>query len=246
MTDPSNWYKKFFNGLAVEMWHVAVPESLTIQEIDFICRTIDLREGVRVLDLFCGSGRIATRLAQKGAIVTGIDISQQNIDLLHKTRGGDLVNAICADVLEYDFDGMYDHAVCMGNSFSYFDRAGMTALCRKVFRALMPGAKFIINTGTLAESLLPNLKDKNTMEVQDILFSIRNEYLTGQSLLKTHMKFQRRQEIEEKTAWHYVFACAEMIGILKEAGFEKTNLYSDTSGTLLNVRDPNAYIVAEK
>ncbi len=240
------WYKEFFNGLAVEMWHQAVPSGFTEGEVSFIVQTIQSQNGARILDVCCGSGRIAVALAARGFNVTGIDISGENIALLRNLSAGLSVQSICADVLDYDFAEMYDHAVCMGNSFSYFDRDGMLAFCRNIFRALMPGGRFLINTGALAESLLPALKDTTTMEVQDILFTIRNEYLAAESLLKTDMKFQRREEVEEKTAYHFVYTAAEITRILNESGFGNVKIYGDTKGSAFQLRDPNAYIVAEK
>ena len=40
-----------------------------------ITRLLDLRPGARVLDVPCGHGRIANRLAARGFSVTGIDLS---------------------------------------------------------------------------------------------------------------------------------------------------------------------------
>ena len=42
-------------------------------EADLIWRLLELEPGMEVLDLACGHGRIANRLAQRGCRVTGLD-----------------------------------------------------------------------------------------------------------------------------------------------------------------------------
>ena len=228
------------------MWHQAVPPSFTDNEVAFFLRTAEPEPGSSVLDICCGSGRLALALAQKGFDVTGIDLSEENVALLQSVTKELPVTVICDDILAHEFGSMFDHAVCMGNSFSYFDREGMAAMCRIIYRSLMPGGWFVANTGSLAESLLPHLKERDRMEVGDIILMIQNEYLAVDSVLKTQMKFVRNVTSETRTAYHFVYTAAEMIRILKEAGFEQVNVYGGTDGKAYQLGDNNAYFVARK
>lgn len=45
----------------------------------------------------------------------------------------------------------------MGNSFGYFDVAGVESSLQEVARVLRPGARFVLESATVAESLLPGL-----------------------------------------------------------------------------------------
>ena len=53
----------------------------TEQEIGFLLDLLDLPEGARVLDVGCGPGRHAVPLAAAGLAVTGIDVSQEFLDI---------------------------------------------------------------------------------------------------------------------------------------------------------------------
>ncbi|HEU4908068.1 MAG TPA: class I SAM-dependent methyltransferase, partial [Propionibacteriaceae bacterium] len=48
-------------------------EAVSDAQAETIWRLLDLEPGMQVLDLACGHGRIANRLAERGARVTGLD-----------------------------------------------------------------------------------------------------------------------------------------------------------------------------
>lgn len=49
-------------------------------EADAVWRLLELEPGMKVLDLACGHGRIANRLAERGAQVTGLDATALFLD----------------------------------------------------------------------------------------------------------------------------------------------------------------------
>ncbi|MBS1849248.1 MAG: methyltransferase domain-containing protein [Actinobacteria bacterium] len=53
----------------------------TTQEVDFLIDVLELEPGMSVLDVGCGPGRHALELASRGMRVTGLDISQEFVDL---------------------------------------------------------------------------------------------------------------------------------------------------------------------
>lgn len=53
-------------------------------EVAFLFEELDLSEGDRVLDVGCGTGRHAIRLAEKGIRVTAIDLSAEMLTVARK------------------------------------------------------------------------------------------------------------------------------------------------------------------
>ena len=215
----NNWYKSFFKGLALELWEMAVPDEVTEKELDFIVKQAKLKPKAEVLDVPCGFGRHTIPLAAQGYRVTGIDIASPYVRQVNTeaNRNSLTVEAIHADILEYDLvSGHFDAAVCMGNSFSYFPYVGMLAFATKVCKSLKQGGRFIVNTGSLAESILPNLQAHEQMQIGHIQFILDNEYLADDSVLKTNMRFRR------------------------------VAVYSEVRLTPFNLGEPEAYFVAEK
>lgn len=61
------------------------------EDLERIWRALALEPGSRLLDAGCGSGQFAIPLSQRGAIVTGIDLSPEMVRLASdRTRGQDL------------------------------------------------------------------------------------------------------------------------------------------------------------
>jgi len=115
------------------------------QEADLIVRVLGLRPGMRVLDIPCGFGRIAGRLAAFGCRVTGVDSSPAFLDVARAANGaGAAVDYRQADMREYVPEGGFDAVVNWFTSFGYFDDATDRALLARWRAALRPGGRLLI------------------------------------------------------------------------------------------------------
>lgn len=84
----------------------------TVQEVDFLVDALDLRPGMRVLDVGCGPGRHSYELARRGFIVHGIDISQRFIDLACESAPpGATFERL--DARDLAFDAEFDVVICL-------------------------------------------------------------------------------------------------------------------------------------
>ena len=103
---------------------------------------LDLRPGSAVLDLGCGAGVPATLwLAERGFSVTGVDLSEKQLDLARKLVPG--ATFLKADMTELDFDpGTFD-AVVAFHSIIHVPREEHPALLRKIQHWLGSGGPFL-------------------------------------------------------------------------------------------------------
>ena len=154
------------------------------------------------------------------------------------------MEAIRADILDYSIDGQFDLAICLGNSFAYFPADKMSEFVMKVQESLKPGSKFIINTGSLAESLLPNLEHKDWYEMSGLFFMFENTYLAGDSVLRSDMIFVKGEKTERKTTFHFVYTLAQVKGMLTSAGFREIEVFNGLEKAEYKFGDQRAYIVA--
>ncbi len=96
--------------------------------------------GERILDLGCGDGVLTGELARRGALVTGVDVSEE---LLAAARARGLhIRPMDGEALE--FDGEFD-AVFSNAALHWMTRAG--AVIAGVHRALKPGGRFVAEFG---------------------------------------------------------------------------------------------------
>ena len=87
-----------------------------------------------------------------------------------------------------------------------------------VARALKPGARFVVETGMAAESILPNLEERMWYQIEDVLMTIEHRYQAQESCLDTEYTFVRAGKSETRQAKHWVYTVAEIRRMLERAG----------------------------
>jgi SAM-dependent methyltransferase len=105
--------------------------------------------GGRVLDLACGSGRVGIALAEQGAQVDGVELSQAMLDLVderlqHLTSGVRArLQFFQGDMCAFELPHRYDLIVVGATSISLLlERAQRCAMFDRERRHLAPGGKF--------------------------------------------------------------------------------------------------------
>jgi SAM-dependent methyltransferase len=111
-------------------------------DAEVVARLLSLREGMRVLDVPCGEGRIAGRLARLGCEVVGVDGSELFLGLARERYPG--VRFAHGDMRELSYEGEFDAVVNWFTSFGYFDTATNDAVLARFARALRPGGRLLL------------------------------------------------------------------------------------------------------
>ncbi|HEX6384596.1 MAG TPA: class I SAM-dependent methyltransferase [Anaerolineae bacterium] len=123
----------------------------TIQRsTNWIVRTLDLQAGNSLLDLGCGPGLYATRLALHGLQVTGVDISQNSIEYAREyaRRHGLEITYRCQDYLELEDESSFDAALLIYGDLCPLSPQQRSRLLSKVKRALKAGGHFVLDVTT--------------------------------------------------------------------------------------------------
>lgn len=244
----NDWYIYFFAGLNCTMWERAVTPEWTRQEADFLVHELNVAPGAALLDVPCGFGRHTLELARRGYRLTGIDISDQYTRQLHEQATAEQlpIRVIHGDILTSDLGTGFDGAYCLGNSFGYVDYAGMQAFVRNVASALRPGARFVINSGVVAESILPNFPKTKHYVLGDLTMDIRNTYVVSESYMATELTYTQHGHIEQHRFKHYVYTLSEISRLLAAHGLQTLSVYGATNRKPYQLGDAQLYLVAEK
>jgi len=245
---PPDWWRTFFSGLAVEMWLHAPSEAQTRAEVDFLQVALRLHPGARVLDVPCGGGRHAVELAARGCQVTGVDISAEFLAAA-RTNAAQRKTTIAweeREMRDLPWEGAFDAVFCCGNSFGYLDDAGNLAFLRAIARTLRPGGRFVLDSGAIAETLLPALKERTWYEVGDILFLIHNCHDIARSRLETECRFIRGQQTERRSFSQRIYTYAELCGLLTQAGFTELAGFGSWKGEPFALKSPYLILSATK
>lgn len=245
---PDNWYESFFTGINCEMWEKAATQEWTDAEVVFIKDVLNIQPNSKILDMPCGTGRHSVTLAKQGFQLTAIDISATFIAALkEKVTNENLpVEVIEGNILSLELTGSFDGAFCLGNSFGYFNYPGMETFVQKVSASLRPGARWIINTGVIAESFLTKFVKEKKYELTDLIMEINNEYDEWNSCLLTTLTYTKNNKQEVHRFKHHVYTIAEIIRLLNKFNLKTIAMYSSTDKATFKLGDAQLYLVAEK
>lgn len=247
---PADWYRDFFKDVALDVWRDAIPAAQTQREVEFLERALRLRAGARVLDVPCGAGRLTLPLQERGLHMTGVDLADEQIAEArrqsaagHRTAG---IEWRQADIRDLPWESAFDAAFCFGNSFGYLDRDGTRAFVAALARALKPGARFAMDTGMVAETILPGLRDRDETQIGDVRFIEDNTYYADTSCLETRYTFVRGGVSQTRAGLHWIYTIGEVTRMLADAAMAVLALHGSMEEKPFAIGDRLLYLVAGK
>jgi SAM-dependent methyltransferase len=211
------------------------PESVenTLGFISRFCDTPDME----ILDLGCGPGVYAEKLALKGHRITGIDFSQNSIDYARvKAKEKNLnINYACQNYLTLDFIEKFDLIFIIYTDFGVLIPEDRKVFLQNVFRALKPGGIFIfdiLNDRNLDKKFI----EQQSWNIENGGFWQKDPYLVLSNGFKypDHKVFLNQHTVIDEDGksriyrfWAHYFGEKELIPLLSEHGFEHIQTYSD-------------------
>ena len=103
--------------------------------------------GARILDAGCGTGGYALALAQRGYVVTGLDLSMPLLAEAQKrsTPERAALTLVCGNLLTLPFARHYDGLLCRGVLNDLLDTASRQEVFFSFARVLRPGGVLILD-----------------------------------------------------------------------------------------------------
>jgi SAM-dependent methyltransferase len=120
-------------------------------EAAFVART--LMPGSSVLDAGCGTGRVASRLADLGFDVVGADVDPEMVAVARAQRPE--LTWVVADLAALDLDRRFDLVVLAGNVVPFIDPEALPATVGRLAEHLAPDGRVLCGFGLDAEHLPP-------------------------------------------------------------------------------------------
>lgn len=200
--------------------------------------------GRRVLDLACGSGRHAVLLRERGASVTGLDLSGP---LLQRARagGGASLHLVRGDMRALPFRGAaFQVVVNLFTSFGYFgeDREHASVL-EEVARCLVRGGTLVLdylNAPAVRRGLVP--REETVLGTRRVVVQRR---ITEDSRFVTkdiHVVGEDRHFMERVR----LLTPAQLRDLLEQAGFAVGEKLGSYSGEPISEQSTRAIFIATR
>lgn len=229
-------------------FHVPLLAERSDADADLIERLLGLTPDTHVLDLGCGHGRIANRLAAKGIRVTGLDASRLFIETAQRDASGQrltTVDYVLGDMRTLPFESSrFDAVISWFTSFGYFDDDENRRVLGEAARVVNANGRLAIETNNLAE-VLPRWQPVTVIE-RDGAFAIdraRFDPVSGRAV--TERTIVRDGRSRQLTFSVRMFMPAELRDWLTDAAFAEVAFY-DNRGEPLTLTSRRAIALARK
>ncbi|MBK9925239.1 MAG: class I SAM-dependent methyltransferase [Anaerolineales bacterium] len=120
------------------------------RSVKWLTKILGLQPGASLLDLGCGPGLYASRLAQAGFHITGVDYSRNSIEYATKYAEENNLQVIYRyqNYLELEDENLYDAMFLIYGDFCPLNPSQRSTLLRNVHRALKPNGAFVLDVST--------------------------------------------------------------------------------------------------
>lgn len=144
------WYVRFFKRDYLRIYGHTLQQDRTDLETQFAIHALGIQPHYRILDLCCGQGRHSVALANTGLDVTGVDLSEEMLDIARSSadREGVELALIQADMrnLPRNFEKQFDIVINMFSSFGYLEsEEDDQQVLYQIAKSLKPGGKVLLD-----------------------------------------------------------------------------------------------------
>lgn len=198
----------------------------------------------RVLDLACGPGRHAGRLAARGARVTGFDLSMPLLTRARRRLGADAA-LVRGDMRRLPFrPAAFDLIVNLFTSFGYFaDDDQHRRVLVDVAALIRPGGVFVLdylNAEFVTQALTPH----EEREIGGRRVGIERRITPdGRFVVKEMRVMDEGRSFRERVR---LFTPEDLTSLLADAGLHLRERFGDYDGEPHTSRSPRTILVAER
>ncbi len=217
-------------------------------EVRFITKVLNLNPCESILDLYCGYGRHAIELAKQGYKVTGVDATQDFLDIAVQKAQKANVNITFTkkDMRELNYDQSFAAVINMFAAFGYFTDDENANIIKLVANALQPNGLFLIDLLNRDWMVRNNLNRYWRHPNGECVLSYKVELKNGIATMKRQLI---NQVTGIKTQYEFVlraYSLPEMANIFSNSGLSIIETYGGFDGRPYSSETPRMIILAKK
>lgn len=223
--------------------------------VEWIVSSLGLGTGSSVLDLGCGPGLYACRLARKGMVVRGIDVSRRSIAYASEVATAENLSAefVVSNYLEDDLGGPYDAALLVYEDFCVLSPQQRSVLLTKINSALAPGGAFVMDLtsaarfGTERDAIRRESNLQNGFWAPPPYEGVHETWTYPDlRLILERFTITTSEATRQYWNWMQCFTPDEVAAELQHAGFEPPSVFGDLAGAPYDPESPTFAVVARR
>lgn len=210
------------------------------RSVEWISSEFDVKAGIRIADFGCGPGLYATRLASRGASVTGIDFSKNSIGYARKVAAdeGLSIQYVNQNYLDFETEERFDLILMIMCDFCALSPAQRQQMLKKFYRLLHPDGAILLDVYSL--SAFEQREEVASYERNQLhgfwsseeYYGFLNTFKYGQAKVVldkyTIVEAERTSVVYN---WLQYFSPLSLQREFEEAGLAMQSSYADVAGT---------------
>jgi SAM-dependent methyltransferase len=215
--------------------------ELIEQHVGWIHRDVLAGRRTKILDLGCGPGLYASRLASLGHECVGVDYSPASIEhARHEARGSDLsVEYVESDIREADYGNGFGLVMLISGELNVFRPEDARLILRKAHAALDPGGTLLVEAQTEETVQASGYRRPFWTAADEGLFSDRPHVRLQESSWDDAARVATVRyfiiDAEDASVTRYAqsfqaYADDEYVALLEECGFKEAAMHASLTG----------------
>jgi 2-polyprenyl-3-methyl-5-hydroxy-6-metoxy-1,4-benzoquinol methylase len=230
-------------------------KSFIERSVEWIISHFKVDKNTEIADFGCGPGLYTTMLAERGAIVTGIDFSENSIKYAKQVAAekGLKINYILTNYLDFETTNSFDLIIMIMCDFCTLNPNQRKKMLSKFNSLMKPGGSVLLDVYSLntfnqrEESATYELNQLNGFWSSEDYYCFINTF----KYEKEKVILDKYTIIEESRKrvvynWLQCYSKDSLINEFEENGFKVEELYSDIAGKALISESTEIAIVAKK
>jgi SAM-dependent methyltransferase len=230
-------------------------KSFIESSVEWIVSHFGVDKDTEIADFGCGPGLYTTRLAEGGAIVTGIDFSKNSIEYAKQVavQKGLKINYILNNYLDFETTDSFDLITMIMCDFCALSPEQRIKMLSKFHSLLKPDGSVLLDVYSLnsfnekGESATYELNQLNSFWSPEDYYCFVNTFKYEEEKVILD-KYTIIDESRKRVVYNWLqyFNKDSLRKEFEENGFKVEELYSDVAGKTFTPESPEIAIVAKK
>ena len=238
----------FFDEGSPYLQHPLLTESRTLQEVEFLVKTLGLTRPARLLDVGCGFGRHSVMLAQRGHTVVGIDPAPAMIAAAQAraATAGVTVDLQVADGRTFRASRPFAAVLCLFTTLGQFTQAGAnTAMLTNLYDLTRP-AGFLVIDIPQRDVAVQMLKPSERFERADGHTQVTRVFDGADQTVTEYFYVVGPRGAASYRLRYRLFCRQELVELVDQASFRVEAAFADYAGAPLTDDSPTMIFVCRR